>query len=177
MTEQEKKTTKPAKPATHPTFKVMVSQAIISLGDAKGSSRQAIRKYIIANYVVSDASLKLNLKKALAKMVAGGEIIHPKASKGSFKFSDDKKAKVGRPKVTDAHKAKRNKTVKKTVKASPKAVPKKSKGTPKKITIKKASKKSPKKIAKKPTVKKSTKKAGKKAKVRTGRRPAIKAAK
>ena len=50
---EAKKTTKTAKkPAEHPSFAVMIAAAIGSMKDRKGSSRQAIEKYICSNYKV-----------------------------------------------------------------------------------------------------------------------------
>ena len=43
---------KPKKPAEHPTYAVMIGAAIAALKDRTGSSRQAILKYICANYKV-----------------------------------------------------------------------------------------------------------------------------
>ena len=41
---------KPATKPDHPTYKVMVAAAVAALKDRKGSSRQAITKYIKGNY-------------------------------------------------------------------------------------------------------------------------------
>merc|ERR1711990_1237823 len=58
------------KPAEHPTFAVMIAAAIAELKERKGSSRQAIEKYIAANYKVGPkytGPLKQALKKPAAK--------------------------------------------------------------------------------------------------------------
>ena len=47
-----KKAAKPKTPAAHPPYAAMIKAAVKALGDKKGSSRQAILKYICANYKV-----------------------------------------------------------------------------------------------------------------------------
>ena len=48
----KKKASQPKKSPDHPKYSEMVKAAIASLKEKKGSSRQAILKYIIANYKV-----------------------------------------------------------------------------------------------------------------------------
>merc|ERR1711874_224437 len=50
-----KKAAKPKAPAAHPPYAAMIKAAIKALGDKKGSSRQAILKYVCANYKVDAA--------------------------------------------------------------------------------------------------------------------------
>ena len=70
-----KKAAKPKAAPAHPTYKAMSVAAITALKDRTGSSRQAILKYIVANYKVGDAARagKL-LNAALKKAVAGGAL-------------------------------------------------------------------------------------------------------
>jgi histone H1/5 len=50
----------------HPTYKEMIVKAIADLKDRKGSSRIAIKKYILANYTVIDnGGHRARLNKAL----------------------------------------------------------------------------------------------------------------
>jgi histone H1/5 len=62
---------KPKKPAAHPKYSEMVGKAIAALKERGGSSRQAILKYIMANFNVGkDAKtvnfhLKLSLRAQL----------------------------------------------------------------------------------------------------------------
>ena len=146
-----KKATKPKKPASHPGYAEMIAKAITGLADKKGSSKVAIKKYILANFKIEDnkaTNTQLNL--ALKRGVAGGKLVTAKGHAGSFKA-----AKVEKPK-------------KAAVKKSPKKVAAKkpaAKKTPKKAAKKPAAKKSPAKkaAAKKPAAKKSpAKKAAKK---------------
>ena len=48
----KKRVSKPKAPAAHPTYLVMTQAAIAALKERNGSSRQAILKYIMANYKV-----------------------------------------------------------------------------------------------------------------------------
>ena len=63
----KKATTKkaPAKKASHPTYQVMVQESIKALKERKGASRQALKKYIEANYKCEVRNHNLNsaLKK------------------------------------------------------------------------------------------------------------------
>lgn len=153
--------------AAHPTFKDMVTAAIGKLADKKGSSRHAIRKYIAANYKVTDASMKANLNKTLKKLIEKNYLAHPKNSAGKYK--------IAKPTADQAKVAKKPKTVAKKKPAAKKAdkdgakkagakKPKAKKASVKKTTAKKSTvKKTTKKAAvKKPASKKSPKKAAKK---------------
>merc|ERR1712045_832435 len=90
------KAKKPKVPAAHPKYSVMVSAAVKALKERGGSSRQAILKYIVANYKVdakkAAVQLRLSLKRALAK----GTLVKAKAAgKGAGKY---KLGKVEKPK-------------------------------------------------------------------------------
>ena len=156
-----KKATKPKKPASHPGYAEMIAKAITGLADKKGSSKVAIKKYILANFKIEDnkaTNTQLNL--ALKRGVAGGKLVTAKGHAGSFKA-----AKVEKPK-------------KAAVKKSPKKVAAKkpaAKKTPKKVAKKPAAKKSPTKkaAAKKPAAKKSPAKKAAKPKV-AAKKPAAK---
>ncbi len=132
---------------THPKYREMVVAAIGTLKERNGSSRQAIMKYVQANYKVSEGSrhIKLALKKAVLDQV----LIQTKGTgaSGSFKLAAKPAKKATAKKATVARKPASKKTPKKTaVKKAPK----------KKSSAKKAPKKKP--AAKKPVAKKVTKK-------------------
>ena len=152
-----KKPAAPKKPAEHPKYAVMVAAAVGALKERGGSSRQAILKYIIANYKVGDNPTAVNarVKTALKAGVKAGSLKQSKGTgaAGSFKLGE-------KPKVA--------KKPKKKVVKKPKSPAKKA-AKPKKA----AAKKSPKKAAKKPAAKKATKSPAKKA----AKSPAKKAAK
>ena len=71
-----KKPAAPKKPAEHPKYAVMVAAAVGALKERGGSSRQAILKYIIANYKVGDNPTAVNarLKTALKAGVKAGSL-------------------------------------------------------------------------------------------------------
>ena len=158
----KKATKKPAakKVADHPKYIDMVKAAITTLKERNGSSRQAILKYINANYTVSDKA-PTNTKNALKKGVVAGALKQVKGTgaSGSFKLME-------KPKAAKKPAAKKP-AAKKPAAAAKKPVAKKAAGkkAAAKKTPKKAAKKTPKKAAKKPAAKKATpKKAAAKAK-------------
>merc|ERR1711902_253469 len=130
-----KKASKPKAPAAHPKYSVMIAAAITSLKDRTGSSRQAILKYICANYKVDAAKAAVQVRLALKRGVAKGALKMARASgKGAGSY---KVVKAEKPKKVKKPKAKKPKKVKKA----------------KKPAVKKAKK--PKKAAKKPAAKKA----------------------
>lgn len=143
MSTTPKKASKPKtvkKPAPeHPTYNDMIKAAIAALANRSGSSRQAIAKYIKANYKVGEG-METHLKMALKRAVEKGTLMHVKGTgaSGSFKLVKAEK-KVAKPKKPVAPKK-----------------PAAKKSTPKKDAPKKAAKKTaaPKKAAKKPAAKK-----------------------
>ncbi len=160
----EKKIAKKAT-KTIPTYAAMIKTAIVSLKDRKGSSRQAIEKFIKANFAVGE-TMAGPLKLALKKGVEKGTILQVKGkgASGSFKLAKvDKVVKKPAAKKV-AKKAPVKKAVAKKVKApKPSAAAKK----PAKKAAAKAAKKAPAKKApaKKPAAKKAAPKpAAKKAK-------------
>merc|ERR1712012_1371764 len=62
-----KKAAKPKAPAAHPPYAAMIKAAVKALADKKGSSRQAILKYICANYKVDAAKAPGRVRLALKK--------------------------------------------------------------------------------------------------------------
>merc|ERR1712072_1166972 len=132
----EKKKVKKA--ADHPKYADMIAAAIGTLKERSGSSRQAIVKYVAANYKVGD-SAGTHVKLALKRGVVAGKLKQVKGSgaSGSFKLAE-------KPKATKKKPAAKKPAAKKT----PKKVA--AKKTPKKAAVKKT----PKKAAKKPAAKK-----------------------
>ena len=164
MPETTKKTAT-KKPADHPTFAVMIAAAIAELKERKGSSRQAIEKYIAANYKVGPKYTG-PMKQALKKGVEKGTLVQTKGvgASGSFKIAKpepEKKPAVKKPA------AKKTTTKKVTKKTPTKKAPAKKTSTKKPAAKKAATKKSPaKKTAspkKKAPAKKSAGKVTKKA--------------
>ena len=158
--EKAKPATKKAaakKPAEHPKYIDMVTAAIVALKERSGSSRQAIVKYISANYNVSESAGN-HVKLALKRGVAAGVLNQPKGTgaSGSFKVAKVEKKPAKKP-------AAKKPAAKKPAAKKPAAKKPAAKKTPKKKTPKKAKKATPKKAAKKPAAKKpAAKKAAKK---------------
>jgi len=148
----------PKKAADHPKYVDMILAAISALKERGGSSRQAILKYILANYKVND-KVATHLKIALKRGVAGGIIKQVKGigASGSFKVADKaaKKPAVKKPaaKKPAAKKAAAKKPAAKKTATKPaaKKTPAKKTKTAKKTTT--APKKKP--AAKKPASKKA----------------------
>merc|ERR1711973_55476 len=94
------KAKKPKAPAAHPKYSVMIAAAIKALKDRSGSSRQAIMKYICANYKVDATKAGVPLKLALKKGVAAGTLKMAGAAgkKGAGSFKIGEKAKVEKKK-------------------------------------------------------------------------------
>ena len=163
--------TKVKKPADHPKYAEMIAAAVGALKERSGSSRQAIQKYVTANYKVSDGASKTHVKLALKRGVTSGLLKQVKGTgaSGSFKLAEKPK----KPKA--AKKPKKKPAAKKAAakKAAPKkkSAAKKAKKSAGKKSAKKATPKKPvgkakakKPVAKKPAAKKAAKKAPKKAK-------------
>jgi len=134
-----KKTTKPKFMANHPKYGEMICAAIKALHERGGSSRQAILKYIMANYpgVGKDSkTCSRHIKGAIRFMLKAKSL---KQMKGSFGLGENKPV------------AKKVKKVKKPKAVKPKKVKAPKKTTTKKTTKKPATKKP--KAVKKPTTK------------------------
>ena len=169
---QAAKAKKPTKKADHPPSAVMIAAAIAALKDKKGSSRQAIKKYIAANYKVDIVKIGPFLNKALKAGVTKKTLVAVKGSYKLAKVEKPKKKKVVKKKAVKKSPKKKAKTAKKA--KSPKKAAKTAKKakTPKKAkTAKKAAKPAAKKAAKpaakkaaKPAKKAAAKKSPKKAK-------------
>ena len=182
----KKKVSKPKVPAAHPKYIDMIKAALGSLKERGGSSRQAILKYVMANYKVGNDvnSINAHLKLALKSGVKKGALKQAKGkgASGSFKLGEKPKAekkpkakKVTKPKAAKPKKAAAAKpkkaTGEKKVKKTPKkaAAPKKAK-TPKKT----AAAKSPKKTAAKAPKKAKTPKKATAKKAKTPKKAAAK---
>ena len=84
------------KSSNHPTYAEMISAAILSLKDRTGSSRQAIAKYVCANYQVDADKAAFHLRRALKKGLEDGVFKTARQSgkgAGSFKLVEKKKKK------------------------------------------------------------------------------------
>jgi histone H1/5 len=134
------------KPADHPKYSEMVHQALGSLKERGGSSRQAILKYLVKNFKLGtdEATVNTHLKMALRAGVKNASLKQSKGSgaSGSFRLGEEakkkpkaaKKAKaakkVKKPKAAGTKSPK--KMAKKTASAKPKAAKKAKADKPKK---------------------------------------------
>ena len=139
---------KPRVKPAHPKTADMVNSAIKNLKERGGSSLQAIKKYISANYKVDAEKLSPFIKKYLKGAVGSGKLVQTKGkgASGSFKLaSKDKVEKSAVKKVKKPAAAKK-----------PKAAGEKKPKPAKKPAVKKAA------AAKKPAGEKKVKPAGEK---------------
>eukprot|EP00794_Sanderia_malayensis_P002940 gene2940-biopygen2601 len=146
MEAAKKKTTAAKKPAQHPAYKEMVVEALRSLHERNGSSRQKISQYLVQNFKCSDDAVKRHLKLALKKMLVDGAIIQSKGvgASGSFKLAAKKPAAKPVKKAATKKPAPAKKAVAKKPAAKPKAAAKSPKKPKSKVAKKpKAVKKSP----------------------------------
>ncbi|CAC5367013.1 H1_5 [Mytilus coruscus] len=168
---KKKAAAKPKKPSTHPKYSEMIGKAIAALKERGGSSRQAILKYIMANFNVGkDAkSVNAHLKLALRAGVKNNSLKQSKGTgaSGSFRIGETKQAKKKPAKTKKAvkpkaAKPKKTKSTHKKKKAAKKPAGEKKAAKPKakKPAAKKAAK--PKKVAKSPAKKKAAKSKAKK---------------
>ncbi|KAL9692118.1 hypothetical protein quinque_015899 [Culex quinquefasciatus] len=129
---------KPKKPATHPPVNEMVIAAIQTLKERNGSSLQAIKKYIAANYKCDVAKLSTFIKKALKTNVEKGKLVQTKGSgaSGSFKIKAEAKKPAGEKKPKKAAGEKKKVAKKATTGEKKKAAAKKPAGE-KKVAAKK----------------------------------------
>merc|ERR1712078_124941 len=112
---------KPKAPAAHPKYSVMIAAAITSLKDRTGSSRQAILKYICANYKVDAAKAAVQVRLALKRGVAKGALKMARASgKGAGSYKVVKVEKPKKAKKPKKPKAKKPKKAKKPAKKAAK---------------------------------------------------------
>ena len=145
-----KKTTTAKKPAaakpSHPTYQIMVQEAIKALKERKGASRQAMKKYVMSEYKLASISV-VHFNGALKKLTEAGTL---EQSENGQRWKI-KKVAVVKP---AAKKPAAKKAVKKPAAAAAKKATKK---PAKKVVKKPAAKKPAKKAAKKPAAKKAKK--------------------
>ncbi|GAB7337514.1 hypothetical protein MBLNU457_g2838t1 [Dothideomycetes sp. NU457] len=152
----------------HGTYQDMIKDAIIQLKDRAGSSRQALKKYVLANNnlgSISDAAFTQRFNHALSKGTESGAFVRPKGASGTVKLGkgkvekDEDEKKPAAPKTASKPKtttATKKTTTKKTAAAPKKAAPaakKASTTTTKKAAAKpKANTSKPRKTAPAPAV-------------------------
>ena len=121
-----KKATPAKKPASHPTYQVMVQESIKALKERKGASRQALKKYIEANYQCEVKNFHLN--SALKKLTEDKVLEQSETGqRWKFKKAEAKKAPAKKAAKPAAKKAPAKKTTKPAKKAAKKPAAKKAK--------------------------------------------------
>ncbi|XP_011693209.1 PREDICTED: late histone H1-like [Wasmannia auropunctata] len=80
------------KVSSHPPTSEMVTAAIKELKDRKGSSFQAIKKYVVSTYKMDGEKVAPYIKRYLKTAVSAGAVVQTKGkgATGSFKLSVDK---------------------------------------------------------------------------------------
>lgn len=128
--------------SAHPPTSEMVINAIKELKDRKGSSLQAIKKYIVSTYKVEREKVAPFIRRYLKAAVTSGAVVQTKGkgASGSFKLSS---SKVPESKTRNTRTAKVSKTPPETKSVEKKAVAVKKAVESKKV--KPAKKKAPKK--------------------------------
>lgn len=144
----EKKATSSKSKPDHPKYMDMIREAIVELKDRTGSSRQAIKKYILSKYTLTESVAVKQINLAIKRGLDQKILYCPQGHSNSYKLF--KQAEKPKPKKPVAKKVADIKEKKKTTakKASSKAA-----------TTKKASSSSSKKAASSKSKSASTKKA------------------
>ncbi|XP_050448626.1 histone H1-like [Cataglyphis hispanica] len=161
-TNKSKAKSQEKKPATSE----MVTAAIKELKDHKGSSLQAIKKYIVSTYKVDGEKVAPYIRRYLKTAVSSGAVVQTKGkgASGSFKLSTDNskpktKAQAKRPTKPASKKDKIEKTTtarKPAVAKKAAASPKKAAESPKKQPAQKKAAAAAKSVAKKKSGKAAT---------------------
>lgn len=119
-------------PAAHPKYSEMVQQALVALKERGGSSRQAVLKYIMANFKVAGDENMVNahVKMALKAGVKNGALKQSKGTgaTGSFRIGEKAKkapAAVKKAKAPVAAKPKKSATAAAAGKGAKKPIAKK----------------------------------------------------
>jgi histone H1/5 len=82
--------------ASHASYRDMIKDAILNLKERNGSSRQSIKKYVLANNkitVTSQAAFDSQFNKAIKAGAEKGEFTQPKGPSGPVKLAKKEPAK------------------------------------------------------------------------------------
>merc|ERR1712000_638025 len=129
---------KAAPKATHPTYQDMITDAIVTLKERNGSSRQSLKKYVKQNnpsITATDNMFDALFNRALKAGVDKGVFEQPKGPSGGTKLAKKKPATEKKPAAPAAKKETATKA-KAPAKATKAAAPKKA--APKKAAAKPA---------------------------------------
>ncbi|KAL2853870.1 hypothetical protein BJY01DRAFT_205972 [Aspergillus pseudoustus] len=173
---------------THASYRDMIKVAILNLKERNGSSRQSIKKYVLANNKLAPASQNAfdsQFNKAIKTGVEKGDFLQPKGPSGPVKLAKKeapaKPAAAKKPATTTKAAAPKKTAAKKTEKAEKPKTKKSTAGVKKSVGRPKANTAKPRKtstaapaVVDKPKVVRVTK-SGRKA--TTAPQPAAKATK
>ncbi|KAI5793741.1 histone H1 [Peziza echinospora] len=156
--------TKKASEASHPTYRDMIADAISTLKERNGSSRQAIKKYIQSNFK-DLKNFDTQFNAALRRGVEKGDFVQPKGPSGTVKLNIHKKKEAAAkakaaaaPKADAAEKPKKAAAAKKeTAKKEAKPAKEKAAAKPKEKAEKANAAKKAAAVTDKPTVLTKTK--------------------
>ncbi|KAK9479524.1 linker histone H1 and H5 family-domain-containing protein [Lipomyces japonicus] len=156
----------------HPAYKDMIKEAILTLKERNGSSRQALKKYIQNNFKIKATNFETQFNNALKRGVAAGDFVQPKGPSGTVKLQKKEKATAEKKPAKTVEKkpvkAVKPAAVKKAASKKSDAVEKKDK----KAAVSKADKKSAtSKTDKKAAQAKSTRKSAPKAPAKKSAKP------
>ncbi|KAL2058441.1 hypothetical protein ABVK25_001169 [Lepraria finkii] len=117
----------------HASYKDMIKEAIMALKERNGSSRSALKKYILANNknVTPGATFDTQFNRAIKGGVEKGEFAQPKGTSGTVKLAKKDSATAPTAKKPAAKKPT-------TTKSKTSTKPKTTKATTKKATVTKA---------------------------------------
>ncbi|KAJ6257983.1 hypothetical protein Dda_7773 [Drechslerella dactyloides] len=81
-------------PADHPPYKDMIKEAILQLKERNGSSRQAIKKYVLNNNKgIKESNFDTQFNAAIKRCVSSGDFVQPKGPSGPVKLQKKDPAK------------------------------------------------------------------------------------
>ena len=155
---------------SHPTYLKMIQEAIASIKDRKGASRQAIKAFIAEKYMLDDntGNFTRNLNNTLKKGVTDGTLKQPYGNQGRFGLGEAAAKKKRATKAESSHSGSLDKKKKTKSAGSASSIPK-AKSAPKTKTTGTTKKTAATKSTKSPVAKstETTKKASAKAKTST----------
>ncbi|PYI14583.1 hypothetical protein BO99DRAFT_394457 [Aspergillus violaceofuscus CBS 115571] len=127
--------------SSHASYRDMIKDAILNLKERNGSSRQSVKKYVLANNKIapaSQAAFDSQFNKAIKAGVEKGEFTQPKGPSGPVKLAKKeaapKPAKASAKTATKKTAAKKSEKAEKSDKAEKTEKAEKPKSTTKKAT-------------------------------------------
>lgn len=79
----------PKKTHKHPTYEVMITKALLGLKQRNGSSRHAVKAYIMANYDVTEKGMKTQFNQQVRRLVERGVIAFASGPSSTMKITPE----------------------------------------------------------------------------------------